>query len=94
MRDRPLGPFSDVQRDIIAVLAAIGKSNGYEIWRSLEEIRDRRIDDRTVYRNLDKLDVDGLVEKREINETENEYAITPEGRELLEREAKWLDGLL
>ena len=82
--------LSALQRDLLDVVAAYPDSNGARIWGRLEELRQQRIKDNTVYRNLDELDELGLIEKRVISEIENEYRLTEDGRDLLDREAEWV----
>lgn len=89
MQPRPMRELSGVQRDLVAAVGARPAGNGREIWTAIEQLRQETIKDATVYRNLDELAEQGLVAK-DTGGAENQYRLTLEGRDLLDREADWL----
>lgn len=82
------------QRDALAVIAGCEEApNGRDIQRAFAAAYDREISDTTVYRALDGLVDDGLLEKGAVHDQENYYTLTEAGREALVADLRWRNEL-
>ncbi|MFC7134314.1 MULTISPECIES: PadR family transcriptional regulator [Salinibaculum] len=86
--------LSAFQRDTLAVLQEIdhedATSYGLEIKRRLEDLYGEEVNHGRLYPNLDQLVQADLVEKSDLDERTNRYALTHAGKRLLEVQAEHL----
>jgi len=75
--------------DILTILAE-KERYGLAIKRALEEYRGEEVNHGRLYPNLDDLVDHGLIEKSELDKRTNQYALTDDGRELLQARLDWL----
>lgn len=86
-------PFTDLstfQLATLAVLAREGPQYGLALRDELEASTDMEIYGGKLYPNLNQLADENLIEKRELDKRTNEYALTDEGKRILQRYHAWL----
>lgn len=82
------------QRDMLYCIAALDEPSGAEIRRELEEYSTAEVNHGRLYPNLNDLVDEGLVRKGNMDDRTNLYALTPLGRELIEKRRQWEDAQL
>lgn len=82
------------QRDVLGVLARAGPMYGLALKRELEELYDRDVNHGQLYPNLDTLVELGLVEKGELDQRTNSYALTERGHRVVAANHAWLGGCM
>ena len=86
----------------IGFVLAAGPTHGYAIMQEVEELTSGvvKLGPGTLYRSLQRMEVEGLIEEVELPETGTEderrrsYRLTPEGRRVLKQEASRLRALV
>jgi DNA-binding PadR family transcriptional regulator len=75
----------------IALVLAGGAAHGYSIMRRVEELTGRRLGPATLYRTIQRMVVDGLIEELDVAAHEDPrrrpYRLTRRGRAVARREA-------
>lgn len=82
------------QRDLLYVIAGIEddpRPHGLSIKAELQEPYSGDINYGRLYRNLDRLAEQGLVEKGSIDDRTNSYRLTRRGRDEIETRRDWED---
>jgi DNA-binding PadR family transcriptional regulator len=79
------------QRDLLYVIAGIGRSSGQEIKSELEDDFGVTVNHGRLYPNLDVLAEASLVEKGTRNRRANDYRITRRGEYRLVKRRRWED---
>lgn len=82
------------QRDLLYVIAGLDTPHGLALKDRLEEYYETEIHHGRLYPNLDTLVDKGLVEKGEIDQRTNSYALTSRGHRELEDRRGWEDRYL
>jgi len=77
------------QQTILVVLAEEARY-GLAIKQELQDYYGSEVNHGRLYPNLDDLADRGVIEKSELDKRTNEYALTPEGREVLLAWFEWL----
>lgn len=77
------------QRDLLYVIAGDDRPHGLAIKQELESYYETEIHHGRLYPNLDTLVEKGLVEKGEIDQRTNYYAITKRGRREIDARREW-----
>lgn len=77
------------QRDLLFVVTGLDSPNGQEIKAEMEDSQGRSIQHGRLYKNLDQLVDKGLVEKSKQNGRTNEYGLTDDGSDVVERLHEW-----
>ena len=77
------------QRDILYVLAGADGQKGLAVKDRLDEYYSTNINHGRLYPNLDTLVEKGLIEKGEIDDRTNSYALTNRGTRELEARREW-----
>jgi len=77
------------QRDLLTVAAGLENPHGLAYKMELDGYYETEILHGRLYPNLDTLVGRGLLEKGEIDRRTNFYALTDEGRDVLERRREW-----
>ncbi|MFB6106833.1 MAG: PadR family transcriptional regulator [Halobacteriaceae archaeon] len=80
------------QRDLLYVVAGLERPHGLAIKEELEDYYEGEVHHGRLYPNLDTLVEKGLVEKGELDQRTNYYALTRRGRRELEARREWEDG--
>ena len=80
------------QRDLLYVVAGLDEPHGLAIKDELEEYYESEIHHGRLYPNLDELVEKGLVDKGEIDQRTNYYALTKRGNRELDARREWEDG--
>jgi DNA-binding PadR family transcriptional regulator len=82
------------QIDMLAALATIGPCKGLAIRDRLGERYDEEVNHGRLYPNLDQLGAAGLIEidRRAIDDRTNRYALSTQGRVVLDERREWLGG--
>lgn len=90
--------LSGFQRDLLVAISRLEHEGetcyGLAIKRAIEDVYPDSVTHGRLYQNLDKLDEQRLIEKRELDRRTNEYVITEEGTALLRTHAELLQSLL
>jgi DNA-binding PadR family transcriptional regulator len=79
------------QRDLLYVVAGLDEPHGLAIKDELEEYYESEIHHGRLYPNLDELVEKGLVDKGEIDQRTNYYALTSRGTREIEARSDWED---
>ncbi|WP_135305978.1 PadR family transcriptional regulator [Haloarcula amylovorans] len=77
------------QRDCLYVIAGLDKPHGLALKDELEAYYEKEIHHGRLYPNLDALVEKGLVEKGEINQRTNFYALTRRGQREIDARREW-----
>ena len=77
------------QRDLLYVIAGNDSPHGLAIKEELESYYEAEIHHGRLYPNLDTLVEKGLVEKGQVDQRTNYYAITKRGRREIEARREW-----
>jgi DNA-binding PadR family transcriptional regulator len=77
------------QRDLLYVIAGGDRLHGLAIKEKLEDYYKGEIHHGRLYPNLDTLVDKGLVDKGEIDQRTNYYAVTRRGRREIEARREW-----
>jgi len=80
------------QRDILRLLDRENHQKGTSIRAGLEEYYGAVVNHGRLYPNLDQLVDEGLIEKSERNRRTNDYALTEDARDALDRRDRWVAG--
>jgi len=80
------------QRDILWVLAHGGPMKGLAVEDILETYYDERINHGRLYQNLDALSDASYVDKNPRDDRTNEYALTTDAKQAMQRRQTWVDG--
>ena len=80
------------QRDLLYVVAGMSEPHGLAIKGELEEYYEAEINHGRLYPNLDALVDKGLVEKGELDQRTNYYALTRRGQREIEARQDWERG--
>jgi DNA-binding PadR family transcriptional regulator len=90
--------LSGFQRDLLVAISWLELEGetcyGLAIKRAIEEVYSDPVTHGRLYQNLDELDEQRLIEKRELDRRTNEYVMTEKGTELLRTHAELLQSLL
>ena len=88
MKDRRYDPMSETM--FLILFALREERHGYGIMQHVEDLTGGRISlgAGTVYMSLKKLRSDGLIKETRSDGRKTSYQITPEGAEILRREAR------
>lgn len=78
------------QRDLLYVIAGLGRPSGQMVRREIEKHVDN-VNHGRLYPNLDTLVEHGLVEKGRHDQRTNYYELNPVGRELIQQRRSWED---
>lgn len=82
------------QRDLLYVLAGMGRPSGIEVRDALVEYYGSTVIPARVYQNLDRLTDRGFVAKGESDARSNTYHITESGRDAIRTRRTWEDDAL
>lgn len=82
------------QRDCLCVISGMDAPKGLAIKAELDEYYSSEINHGRLYPNLDDLVDKGLVEKGQIDDRTNSYAVTQRGLRELEARREWEDKYL
>lgn len=77
------------QRDLLYVVAGLEEPKGITVQRELESAYGSSVIHARVYQNLDTLEEEDLVEKGAKDARTNYYALTEDGREVIEERREW-----
>jgi len=77
------------QRDLLYMIAGLGKPHGLAIKDELEDYYEKEIHHGRLYPNLDTLVDKGLVEKGDKDRRTNFYTLTRRGRREIEDRREW-----
>jgi len=77
------------QRDLLYAIAGLDEPHGLAVKAEMEEYYESEIHHGRLYPNLDTLVDKGLVEKGEIDQRTNSYALTRRGRRELTARREW-----
>ncbi|MFC6973445.1 PadR family transcriptional regulator [Halomicroarcula sp. GCM10025709] len=90
--------LSAFQRDLLVAISQLKRSDetcyGLAIKRVVEDVYPETVTHGRLYQNLDELDEQHLIEKRQLDRRTNEYVITDEGTALLRTHAELLQSLV
>ena len=90
--DRPrLASLSAFQRDILWVLAHGGPLKGLAVQEALADYYDERVNHGRLYQNLDALAEAGYIEKSARDDRTNEYALTADAKQAMQRRRTWVE---
>jgi len=84
-----LAELTAFQRDVLWVLAHHGALKGLAIKSKLRTYYEREVNHGQLYPNLDSLVEAGYVKKGKRDERTNEYSLTADGRQALQRRRTW-----
>jgi len=79
------------QRDILWALSHHGAMKGLAVKEQLEEYYDETINHGRVYQNLDALVESGFVSKSARDKRTNEYKLTADAKQALQRRRTWTE---
>lgn len=77
------------QRDLLYAIAGMKNPKGLAIKEELDVYYASEINHGRLYPNLDKLVERGLVEKGQIDDRTNSYALSEEGKEMVLERRQW-----
>lgn len=77
------------QRDLLWTVAGIEPDYGLAIKREMESLYGDTVHHGRLYPNLDDLVDAGLLTKSALDDRTNEYALTADGREMLQLRRSW-----
>lgn len=84
-----MGELTALQRDILFVLAGLGRPAGVDIERELNEYYSSGVGNSRLYQSLNQLVDKGFVDKGAKNARTNEYQLSEKGEQWLNDHFSW-----
>jgi PadR family transcriptional regulator PadR len=77
------------RRDLLYIISGVEAPSGLAIKEELDEYYDQKTTPGRLYPNLNVLVDEGLVEKSQIDQRTNAYALTQRGQRAIEARSAW-----